>query len=137
MERRAFVKNLAAALALAPTVPAVARVLRDYLDQLGADLAGAGTDQAYWGRVRAEFSLREGLVHLNNGSIGPTQRRRALAEPLDIRPPLRRFEAPHFVQWLLAANPAAAADRASSTMTTTLDLELQRRVETLVEGQVY
>jgi penicillin-binding protein 1C len=73
---------------------------------------------------------------LDNGSIGPDQRRRALAEPLEIRPPLKRFEAPHFAQWLLAANPAAAADRASSTLATTLDLELQRRVETLVERTV-
>ncbi|MBI5490597.1 MAG: penicillin-binding protein 1C [Deltaproteobacteria bacterium] len=78
------------------------------------------------------------------GAITAAERRRAVAEPLDVHPPLRRFEAPHFVQWILAGGGTGEVARKDSGATgpaapatgflrTTLDLDLQRRVETLVE----
>ncbi|MBI5502972.1 MAG: transglycosylase domain-containing protein [Deltaproteobacteria bacterium] len=70
------------------------------------------------------------------GSITASERRRAVAEPLAVHPPLRRFEAPHFVQWILAGGGVGAAAPATGTLRTTLDLDLQRRVETLVERTV-
>jgi penicillin-binding protein 1C len=86
---------------------------------------------------------------LRSGSITQAGLRRAAAEPLDIHPPLRRFEAPHFVQWVLSEraslsspapnptpNPTPTPASDSGTVVTTLDLELQRRVETLVERTV-
>ncbi len=72
MRRRGFLKGLAAALAAAPTLPAVARIAGEHLDALARDLRAAADEPAFWGRVQREFSLREGLLHFNNGSIGPT-----------------------------------------------------------------
>lgn len=65
------------------------------------------------------------------GWIGEAERRRAQAERLQIHPPLRRFEAPHFVEAILADRRDLSGD-----VRTTLDLDLQRRVETVVERVV-
>ncbi|MFH1571944.1 MAG: aminotransferase class V-fold PLP-dependent enzyme [Gemmatimonadota bacterium] len=74
MERRRFVRDLAAGLAALQLVPELAAALSDRLQALAADLAGAADDAAFWARVRQEFLLREGLTHLNCGSIGATPR---------------------------------------------------------------
>jgi isopenicillin-N epimerase len=72
MERRTFFKGLVAALAAAPSLAAVQRVLQEYLAGLQTDLLAAPNEVAYWQRLHQEFSLKEGLIHLNNGSIGAT-----------------------------------------------------------------
>ncbi len=67
MERRAFFKGIAAAAAV-PLLPDLAAGLA----ALGQDLTAAGSERARWQRVRREFRLHPGLVHLNCGSIGAT-----------------------------------------------------------------
>ncbi len=74
MERRAFFRGFAAALAVAYTLPEIAAAMFDYLAELRADLASAPDDEAFWKRVHSEFQLEPGLMHFNNGSIGPTPR---------------------------------------------------------------
>ncbi len=74
MERRAFFKGFAAALAVAYTLPEIASAMFDYLAELRADLASAPDEKALWNRVQSEFLFDPGLLHFNNGSIGPTPR---------------------------------------------------------------
>ena len=64
MERRTFVKTLAE----------VARAFADQLENLQNDIQTLSTEQALWKRVRQEFLLNPGLVHLNCGSVGATPR---------------------------------------------------------------
>ena len=72
MERRNFVKGLAAGLAAFHVLPEAARALSDRLEALRADLETTPDNAAFWARVRREFLLRDGLTHLNCGSIGST-----------------------------------------------------------------
>ena len=73
MERRAFVKGLAAATAAVQIWPELARGVGDRLQTLRTDLdALADADQ--WRRVRKEFQLNPGLVHFNTGSVGASPR---------------------------------------------------------------
>ena len=74
MERRAFFKGIAAAVAAAPLLPDVAEGLAERLGTLGQDVASASNECALWQRVRREFRLNPGLVHLTCGSIGATPR---------------------------------------------------------------
>lgn len=74
MERRAFVKGIAAAAAAVPLMPEGAAGLAERLGSLNRDLAAARNAPARWQRVRREFRLHPGLVHLNCGSIGATPR---------------------------------------------------------------
>lgn len=74
MERRAFVKGIAAAAAAVPLMPEGAAGLAERLGSLNRDLAAARSAPARWQRVRREFRLHPGLVHLNCGSIGATPR---------------------------------------------------------------
>lgn len=74
MERRAFVKGIAAAAAAVPLMPEGAAGLAERLGALNRDLAAARSASARWQRVRREFRLHPGLVHLNCGSIGATPR---------------------------------------------------------------
>jgi penicillin-binding protein 1C len=60
-----------------------------------------------------------------NGWLTDAQLARAHAERLQIQPPRRTFRAPHFVDLLLRDAPAADGQQ----IRTTLDLELNRRVE--------
>ncbi|MEZ4698248.1 MAG: aminotransferase class V-fold PLP-dependent enzyme [Rhodothermales bacterium] len=46
----------------------------DRLARLREDLATATDDASYWRRVRQEFQLQPGLIHLNCGSLGATPR---------------------------------------------------------------
>src|SRR3954452_7995756 len=75
MERRKFIESLAAGMvAVASDRPALAagdagfKALRD-------DMAASGSNAATWARVRREFLLNPGMVHLNTGSLGATPRR--------------------------------------------------------------
>ena len=70
MERREFVKGLAAAVAAMEFIPEVAEGLTERLGTMGRDLAGATDESTRWKRVRREFTLSPGLVHLNCGTIG-------------------------------------------------------------------
>ncbi|MBT3343470.1 MAG: aminotransferase class V-fold PLP-dependent enzyme [Gemmatimonadetes bacterium] len=74
MERRVFLKGLAASLAVAHSMPQIAAALTGYLQDLAADLASASEPEAYWRRVGEEFILRQGRIHFNCGSIGLTPR---------------------------------------------------------------
>jgi len=74
MERRAFVKNVAASLAGLHLFSEVAHSLSDRLNALRVDLTAISDDAAYWARVREEFLLRPEIAHLNCGSIGATPR---------------------------------------------------------------
>ena len=73
MERRAFVKGLAAATAAAQMWPELAQGVGDRLRTLRTETdALAGND--LWRRVRQEFQLNPGLVHFNTGSVGAAPR---------------------------------------------------------------
>jgi isopenicillin-N epimerase len=74
MERRTFVKSLAATLAALPLMPRVGSALAEQLQSLAADLQQLTDDTARWRRVRTEFLLNPGLVHLNCGSLGAAPR---------------------------------------------------------------
>ena len=74
MERRAFVKGIAAVAAAVPLMPEGAAGLAERLGSLNRDLAAARSASARWQRVRREFRLHPRLVHLNCGSIGATPR---------------------------------------------------------------
>jgi penicillin-binding protein 1C len=55
-----------------------------------------------------------------------------LEEPLALVEPSRRFRAPHFVDSLLPS----LGDKPPKTVTTTLDLDLQEKIERLVKAEV-
>ena len=79
MERRSFIQTLAAGLAGAHLLPDLAAALDDRIQNLAAavDTQATGVDlgsPAMWRRVREEFALQPGLIHLNCGSIGATPR---------------------------------------------------------------
>lgn len=73
MKRRAFFKGVAAAAAV-PLLPAAVAGLAERLGSLGRDVTAASSERVLWQRVRREFRLHPGLVHLNCGSIGATPR---------------------------------------------------------------
>jgi penicillin-binding protein 1C len=62
------------------------------------------------------------------GMITAEERRLALAEPLQLRDEPATWEAPHFVDWVLAGLPEATRER-GGVLRTTLDLDLQHRLE--------
>lgn len=70
MERRAFVKGLAAATAAVQLLPELAEGVSDRLANLRTDLDATLSDEIMWRRVRKEFQLNPGLVHFNTGSVG-------------------------------------------------------------------
>jgi selenocysteine lyase/cysteine desulfurase len=74
MNRRTFIHGTAAALAAAGFLPRVTRGAAGGLEALRRELAGAGDGGRFWGRVRREFLLAPGLIHLNCGSAGATPR---------------------------------------------------------------
>jgi isopenicillin-N epimerase len=74
MERRTFVKSLAAAVAAAQVLPAAGEALEQQVERLHTAVGAAGSDAKLWQRVRREFTLNPGLVHFNCGSIGATPR---------------------------------------------------------------
>jgi len=79
VERRSFLKTIAAGVAGAQLLPELAAALNSRLQDLTAavDASAAGLDvgsPALWRRVREEFAIQPGLVHLNCGSVGCTPR---------------------------------------------------------------
>ena len=66
MERRGFVKTLAAATLPWPRLPGTAHAL----EELEKDLAAAGEGASRWSRLRQEFQLTPGFAHFNTGSCG-------------------------------------------------------------------
>lgn len=64
------------------------------------------------------------------GALDPLEASRARAEPIELRAPRVDDLAPQFVARVLADDPGQAV------VTTTLDLDLQRRVTALAQGQV-
>jgi penicillin-binding protein 1C len=63
------------------------------------------------------------------GLLSPEQARDAHAERLTLRPRINPFDAPHFVEMIRTANPG------STRIETTLDLDLQRDVEGIIEHE--
>jgi len=70
MERREFVKGVAATVAALQFIPEIAQGLTERLGKMASDLAGVTDDRLRWKRVRREFRLNPGLVHLNCGTVG-------------------------------------------------------------------
>ena len=66
MERRGFVKTLAAATLPWSRLSGTAHAL----EELEKDLAAAGEGASRWSRLRQEFQLRPGFAHFNTGSCG-------------------------------------------------------------------
>jgi len=74
MERRSFVRHLAAGLAGLPLLPRLSAAANEQLQSLAADLGTLAPGPAKWRRVRDEFNYTPGLIHLNCGTIGATPR---------------------------------------------------------------
>lgn len=74
MERRRFLVNLGASFAAVPFLSKVSQGLHDRLQLLSHDLKNTTRPDAFWRRVREEFQLNPGLIHLNCGTLGATPR---------------------------------------------------------------
>ncbi|NQU12434.1 aminotransferase class V-fold PLP-dependent enzyme [bacterium] len=74
MERREFIKSVAVGLAAIGFFPRISRAAGDDLDALRRELTGGPDKDAPWERIRQEFLLAPGLIHLNCGSLGATPR---------------------------------------------------------------
>ncbi|GAJ06364.1 unnamed protein product, partial [marine sediment metagenome] len=72
---------------------------------------------------------------LNKAVVTQEEYRRALEEPLNIIPPQVSFRAPHFSDFVLSRIPLKERQNISS-IRTTLDIELQKDVETFVKNCV-
>lgn len=68
-ERRSVLRGLALGIGSLP-LRAVVQAASDRLAQLAADVDAASTPRALWQRVREEFRLESGLVHLNSATLG-------------------------------------------------------------------
>jgi penicillin-binding protein 1C len=78
------------------------------------------------------------------GALSPERLREARAEQVALRPRAGAFNAPHFVEMVSAfakatadrsADAKATADKPPARIATTLDLELQREVEGIIEHE--
>lgn len=74
MQRRSFVKGLAAATAAVQMWPEMAQGVNNRLSTLRTDLDALLGEADLWRRVRIEFQLNPGLVHFNTGSVGAAPR---------------------------------------------------------------
>jgi len=74
MKRRTFVKSVAAAPAIWAGLAGTGRAAPERLTQLRDQLRASPNEAALWGRVRQEFLLNPGLVHLNTATLGATPR---------------------------------------------------------------
>src|SRR6185436_13686196 len=82
-------------------------------------------------RRRQETVLRR---MRENGALDSARHDRAAAEALALRPPQRRFRAPHFVEMVLHG-PGSSAP-AATEIRTTLDFRLNERVDTIVRDRL-
>ena len=119
MERRNFVKGLAAAVATAQLLPEIADALEQQVERLRADAGAAVDDAKLWRRVRQEFTLNPGLVHFNTGSVGATPRMVVDA----MASYMREMEAdPYHNEWGgLGAGQEAVREKAAEFIGATLD----------------
>jgi penicillin-binding protein 1C len=69
------------------------------------------------------------------GLVTAEERRRAVGEPLRFRDEPGTWEAPHFVDWVLAGLPDETRQR-GGVLRTSLDLELQHRLERAVRAHL-
>lgn len=67
-----------------------------------------------------------------NHRLDAARHDRAVAEPMALRPPQRRFRAPHFVEMILRQLP----DTPAAEVRTTLDFRLNEQVETIVRDRI-
>ena len=74
MERRTFVKSVAAGLAGLPLLPRLSAATNEQIQTLATDLGPLTEGAARWRRVRSEFNYTPDLIHLNCGTIGATPR---------------------------------------------------------------
>ena len=74
MQRRKFVKTLAAAAVAAQALPEAGEAMEDQLARLSADLNEPAIGGKKWQRVRSEFTLNQGITHFNTGSVGAVPR---------------------------------------------------------------
>src|SRR5256714_7079800 len=86
--------------------------------------------------VAPEAARRRQLTVLErmraNGSLDSARYDRAIAESLTLRPPQRRFRAPHFVEMVLQQLP----ETPPAELRTTLDFRLNEQVETIVRDRL-
>src|SRR3954451_8948816 len=75
MERRRFIESLAMGMAAFGADRPVLSAEDAGFKALRDDVAANGDPAAAWARVRREFLLNPGMVHLNTGSLGATPRR--------------------------------------------------------------
>ena len=74
MLRRNFLKTLPAGIGAVPFFPEKTEDITGRLFRLASDLQSTSAQSDRWRRVREEFQLYPGLIHLNCGSIGATPR---------------------------------------------------------------
>jgi selenocysteine lyase/cysteine desulfurase len=74
MLRRNFLKTLPAGVGAVPFLPEISQSISERIDELASDLKSTSVQTDRWRRVREEFQLNPGLIHLNCGSIGATPR---------------------------------------------------------------
>src|SRR6266513_1218702 len=86
--------------------------------------------------VAADSARRRQLTVLErmraNGQLDAARYHRAIAESLTLRPPQRRFRAPHFVEMVLQQLP----ETPPAELRTTLDFRLNEQVETIVRDRL-
>jgi penicillin-binding protein 1C len=81
-------------------------------------------------RFREETVLRR---MRDNGQLDSARYERAIAETLALRPPQRRFRAPHFVELVLQQQPL---EMPRAELQTTLDFRLNEQVEKIVRERL-
>ena len=75
MERRTFFKGLLASGLVLPMLSKSTQAGSEQIDRLTTDLGDLDPgDAAFWQRVRSEFQMADGVIHMNNGSIGASPR---------------------------------------------------------------
>ena len=83
-------------------------------------------------RARQQAVLRRMAA---SGALSPERLREARAEQLALRPRTPAFRAPHFVEMVSTFAKPAADQSAPARIVTTLDLDLQREVEGIIEHE--
>ncbi|MEZ5010452.1 MAG: aminotransferase class V-fold PLP-dependent enzyme [Bacteroidales bacterium] len=71
LNRRGFINRSMAAMAGAVLAPAWVNAAASLQEDVPPGLQGA-VDENWWRMVRSQFSLEDGLVYFNNGSLGPS-----------------------------------------------------------------
>jgi len=75
MRRRSFFQGLLASGVALHALSDTVHAGSERIERLNADLKDLPADDtSFWQRVRGEFQLPENVIHMNNGSIGPSPR---------------------------------------------------------------